>query len=191
MEAYTKPHQHRGAICSRAGSLRPRPFEASVYRGERCIHGNGLVDSADGEVRPGSTRSKKFIYIIQDFEPGLYMWSTEYALALETYGMNYCAIVNSQLLTDYFLENRVGRFADKSFRENYEVLPTAIETSKFHFAEKPRPAESDAWFSTGAQPRREEISLNWALPRSHRRPSSGSSSRRIGSSVSWASRLEM
>jgi len=37
----------------------------------------------------GTMRSRRFIYLIQDYEPGLYPWSTQYALALETYGLDF------------------------------------------------------------------------------------------------------
>lgn len=53
---------------------------------------------------PGNgTRS--LLYLIQDFEPGFYPWSTEYALALSTYSESRVprtAIFNTALLREYF-----------------------------------------------------------------------------------------
>ncbi len=56
---------------------------------------------------------KPFIYLIQDFEPGFYPWSTRYALAESTYRYpeNFIAIFNSSLLYNFFL-NEGYRFAE-------------------------------------------------------------------------------
>lgn len=43
------------------------------------------------------------IYLIQDYEPGFYKWSTEYMLAESTYKVdNTIAVMNSKNLRDYF-----------------------------------------------------------------------------------------
>ena len=46
----------------------------------------------------------KFIYLIQDYEPGFYPWSSRYLLADSTYRSNYptIAVFNSSLLKEYF-----------------------------------------------------------------------------------------
>lgn len=46
----------------------------------------------------------KFVYFIQDFEPGFYSWSSRYALAESTYKQseNVVAIFNSSILKEYF-----------------------------------------------------------------------------------------
>lgn len=51
--------------------------------------------------------SHRIIYLIQDYEPGFYPWSTEYALAESTYIHNEdtVAVFNSKQLYDYFLKN--------------------------------------------------------------------------------------
>lgn len=47
--------------------------------------------------------SQRFIYLIQDFEPGFYQWSSQYLLALSTYQWpNTIAIFNTSLLRDFF-----------------------------------------------------------------------------------------
>lgn len=53
----------------------------------------------------------EFIYVIQDFEPGFYPWSTKYAMAAATYAMPMRAIVNEPLLLDHLRAERIGRFA--------------------------------------------------------------------------------
>ena len=61
------------------------------------------------------TNIKEFIYLLQDFEPAFYPWSSNYALALATYDMNYRAIINEQCLADFFCKTGTGRFSDPSF----------------------------------------------------------------------------
>ena len=78
-------------------------------------------------------RQKRFLYIIQDYEPGLYPWSTQHALALETYSLDYDAILCSNLLADYMLENRVGNFAQPGFvADHMAVFEPAIDRAVFH-----------------------------------------------------------
>ncbi len=56
-----------------------------------------------------------FLYLVQDFEPGFYAWSSNYALALETYSMPHRAIINERLLAEYLLLQAPGLYADPSF----------------------------------------------------------------------------
>jgi hypothetical protein len=77
-------------------------------------------------------RSRRFIYLIQDYEPGLYPWSTVHALALETYGLDFRAIVNESLLMDYLIAHGIGRFADEGFAERCSVFEPAVDRGKFY-----------------------------------------------------------
>jgi hypothetical protein len=82
-------------------------------------------------------RSKKFLYVIQEFEPGLYPWSTRYALAQETYGLEYFGLLNEALIVDYMQHNLIGRFADPSFATSQcAVFEPAIDRSQFRSSEK-------------------------------------------------------
>lgn len=47
---------------------------------------------------------KRFLYLIQDFEPNFYPWGPEYADAWASYGMNFKPLFNTSLLRDYFKE---------------------------------------------------------------------------------------
>ena len=85
-----------------------------------------MVKHAQGQTNP-----KKFLYIIQDFEPGFYRWSTEYALALETYRLNFRALINEQLLADYLCTRKIGRFADPTFIDQCAVFEPALDRQKF------------------------------------------------------------
>jgi O-antigen biosynthesis protein len=77
------------------------------------------------------TRQKSFLYLIQDYECLLHPASTEQALANETYHLNYLPIINSRLLYDFLVGNRVGRFSDKKFAAKAFVFEPAVDTSLF------------------------------------------------------------
>ena len=58
----------------------------------------------------------KDIYLIQDYEPGFYSWSTDFLLADSTYkGEDFIAIFNSSSLKDYFKHNNYKFFAEYCF----------------------------------------------------------------------------
>ncbi len=76
--------------------------------------------------------SSEFIYMIQDYEPGFYQWSTHYALAMETYGMSMRPVICSSLLAEYLLQERVGRFAESEFADSCLVFEPAVDRSRFY-----------------------------------------------------------
>jgi len=74
-----------------------------------------------------------FIYFVQDFEPGFYAWSSNYALALETYGMDFRAVINERFLVEHLCGQAIGRFADPGFIEHYcRVFEPAVDRRVFH-----------------------------------------------------------
>ena len=77
-------------------------------------------------------RFRRFLYVIQDFEPGLYPWSTTYALALETYSLDFHAIVNESLLMDHLAASKVGRFVDADFCSRSCVFEPAVDRTQFY-----------------------------------------------------------
>jgi len=79
-----------------------------------------------------SMQVKEFIYLIQDFEPGLYPWSSRYAQALETYSMRFRGLINERFLADYMTENRIGRFADSGFISRCAVFEPAVDRRLFY-----------------------------------------------------------
>jgi O-antigen biosynthesis protein len=81
-------------------------------------------------------RCKRFLYLVQDFEPGLHAFSSHYALAYETYGLDYYAIVNHRLLYDYMVANSVGRFGEPQFAARCAVLDPAIDRAHFYPGER-------------------------------------------------------
>lgn len=63
----------------------------------------GTVFRARETLRHSPFTSSRFIYLIQDYEPGFYAWSDWYALAASTYaGEDFLPIFNSTLLAEYF-----------------------------------------------------------------------------------------
>lgn len=77
---------------------------------------------------------KQFFYMLQEFEPSFYAWSSNYACALETYGMDFWPIFNESILAEFFYEQKLGRFADPTTRERAIVFEPAIDERLFHAA---------------------------------------------------------
>ena len=79
----------------------------------------------------------KFVYQIQDFEPGFHPWSSNYALTLEAYDLDFLPAFNEQGLADYFAEGRIGRFADPGFARTSPVFEPAVDRGVFFPAAGP------------------------------------------------------
>ncbi len=83
--------------------------------------------------------NQRFLYLIQDYEPALYAWSTSSALAQETYRMDFRGVICGHFLAEYLAAQRVGRFADPGFLEQRCVtFEPAVDSSKFY------PEQNDA-----------------------------------------------
>lgn len=85
----------------------------------------------------GLKKIKPLIYLIQDFEPGFYKWSSRYVLAESTYKLKVptFAIFNSKELKEYFGKQ------DFHFAKEYYFDPVLNDTLKKHLlndAEVPR-----------------------------------------------------
>ncbi|HYC36869.1 MAG TPA: hypothetical protein VEC19_10635 [Usitatibacter sp.] len=84
-------------------------------------------------------RTPRFVYLIQEFEPALYPYSTKYALAEETYRMDHLAIFNHRFLHDFFRSRRIGAFADDGrARPEATWFDPVIDTRQFHYDEEAR-----------------------------------------------------
>lgn len=79
-----------------------------------------------------ATSRDRFVYLIQDFEPLLYRASTDFALAIETYGFPHHAIVNSDLLYRFLAEHNIGQFGDAEHRQASTVLVPMPDPSLFY-----------------------------------------------------------
>jgi hypothetical protein len=80
---------------------------------------------------------RDFVYLIQDFEPGFHPWSSNYALTLETYDLDFLPVFNEQALADYFAQCAVGRFADPGFARTSLVFEPAVDRAVFFPAAEP------------------------------------------------------
>jgi hypothetical protein len=67
-----------------------------------------------------------FFYLIQDFEPGFYAWSSNHALALETYGLPHRPVFNQALLAAHFAATGLHGVADPV------VFEPAVDATVFH-----------------------------------------------------------
>ena len=82
------------------------------------------------------TNYSRFIYLIQDFEPLLHSASVEFALCQETYSLDYIPFINSQMLKDFFVREKIGRFADSDFAEHAIAFDPAIPSKNFFYDRK-------------------------------------------------------
>jgi hypothetical protein len=80
--------------------------------------------------------AQRFFYMLQEFEPAFYAWSSNFARALETYNLDFWPIFNESVLAEYFLGQEIGRFADPAMRQRATIFEPAIEERLFH---PPRP----------------------------------------------------
>lgn len=83
---------------------------------------------------------RQFFYMLQEFEPGFYAWSSNYARAAETFGMDFWPIINEAMLADFLLAQPLGRLQDPVMRERAVVFEPAVDGTLFH----PGAAEGEA-----------------------------------------------
>jgi hypothetical protein len=81
---------------------------------------------------------RQFFYMLQEFEPAFYAWSSNFALAQETYGLDFWPVVNESLLADYMFAQPIGRLSDPVMRERATIFEPAIEERLFRPSPAPR-----------------------------------------------------
>jgi hypothetical protein len=78
-------------------------------------------------------RAGWFLYLVQDFEPGFHAWSSNHALALETYAMPHRAMINEALLAEYLHTQGPGLYADPKFLDAHcKVFEPAVDRQVFY-----------------------------------------------------------
>ncbi|CAO3460156.1 hypothetical protein [Azospirillum argentinense] len=82
------------------------------------------------------TNHRRFVYLIQDYEPILHPASTQSALAEETYALDHVPVINTSLLKEFLAERKIGRHADPAFSERAIAFEPAVDQARFHKAEK-------------------------------------------------------
>jgi hypothetical protein len=96
-------------------------------------------------LRPVLARMRRdwFLYLVQDFEPGFYAWSSNYALALETYGLPHRAMINEALLAQYLRQRGPGQYADPGFLDTHcTVFEPAVDRRIFYPPAEPQRPQS-------------------------------------------------
>jgi hypothetical protein len=84
------------------------------------------------QLAQARTGPRRFLYQIAEFEPAIYPAGSEFALALETYALDFHALVCERLVADYLIEQRIGRFADPDFARRCAVFEPAVDRTRFH-----------------------------------------------------------
>jgi hypothetical protein len=80
-----------------------------------------------------------FLYLVQDFEPGFYAWSSNHALALETYAMPHRAMINEAFLAEYLRLQGPGLYAEPGFLDTRcTVFEPAVDRRIFYPPREPR-----------------------------------------------------
>jgi len=74
----------------------------------------------------------QFFYLLQEYEAAFHAWSSNHALALETYGLDFWPVFNEALLAEYMLAQPEGRLRDPVLRERATIFEPAIEERLFH-----------------------------------------------------------
>lgn len=86
-------------------------------------------------IRPVLPRMRRgwYLYLVQDFEPGFYAWSSNYALALETYGLPHRAMINEAFLAEHLRVQGPGLYGDPAFLDrDCVVFEPAVDRRVFH-----------------------------------------------------------
>ncbi|MFI5225143.1 MAG: hypothetical protein ACHQ3P_00545 [Candidatus Limnocylindrales bacterium] len=73
----------------------------------------------------------EFIYLIQDFEPAFYPWSTNHVLALKTYDFAFRAIFNEALVRDHVVSLGIGRFRSEEAVRRSIAFEPAVDRRLF------------------------------------------------------------
>jgi beta-1,2-rhamnosyltransferase WsaF-like protein len=93
------------------------------YNGERILN---------WQKEKWGEEPSSLVFLIQDFEPGFYKWSSRYMLALSTYNQkNMIAVINTALLYDFIKNN------DISFKHYFIFEPVINKKLATYIDQKP------------------------------------------------------
>jgi hypothetical protein len=100
-----------------------------------------------------ATGAREFLYLVQDFEPAFYPWSTNYALALQTYAMPMRAMCNTSLLRDHLVDGRIGRFAEAPAEAISITFEPAVDRQLFRPRDRPAGSRRLLFYARPGKPR--------------------------------------
>lgn len=89
---------------------------------------------------------KTFFYLLQEFEPAFYAWSSNYARAIETYSFNYWPVINEKFLADYLFCQDFGRLKDPEIQSRAIIFEPAVDSQYFHPRADPKPRKKRLLF---------------------------------------------
>lgn len=79
--------------------------EIPAHRGDRFIATAWWTAlAADRLIATHGFDLHRFVYLIQDYEPGFYAWGSVYADALSSYALDFIPLFNTTLLRDHFAD---------------------------------------------------------------------------------------
>ncbi len=96
-------------------------------------------------------KNKKFIYMIQDYEPIFYPNSSISAIIDNTYDMNFNAMFSTKILKDFFIQEKIGNIENKS----YETFDTAAIANLPEYNEFKNNRETKKRFVFYGRPKRD------------------------------------
>ena len=115
------------------------PFEVAA---DEVLIATSWQTAHIAEAARRRTDAAAFIYLIQDFEPGFFAFSTPYALALATYAMPIRVVFNESLLHEHFAAQRVGGFGAGGDRASAPPPWTSFEPAVDRTLFRPGPARA-------------------------------------------------
>jgi hypothetical protein len=104
-------------------------------------------------------KTKRFGYLIQDYESMFYGLSVLHAGAEETYSYDHIPIINTSLLRDHLIDEKVGRFSDPEFASRALCFEPAVDSAHFYPVARNRKATRKLLFYT--RPTMAERNLFW------------------------------
>jgi len=117
-------------------------FSASRYE-DATVHCNDKIlatryDTAFvAKTLASKLNCKRFAYLLQDFEPMLFPWNEDHALAAASYATDFLPIINEPLLAEFFMNSHIGCFAEPDFRKNILAFSPAVDRTYFYPQAKP------------------------------------------------------
>lgn len=103
------------------------------------------------EAALAHARADAFLYIVQDYEPGFYPWSTKSAMAEASYAKAMRPIVNEPFLESFLRDGRIGHFADAAWPST--TFMPAVDRGVFRARRADRPAGAPRRLVFYARPR--------------------------------------
>ncbi len=75
---------------------------------------------------------RKFFYMLQEFEPSFYAWSSNYARCIETLHMDFIPIINEEILAQFFYMQPFCRFVGEKSEERAIIFQPAVDRDIFY-----------------------------------------------------------